>query len=84
MPEWDLEAVTAKWQERWWEARVHHAERPKDAVVPWWEAKEAAKLVASAARSSRPLAWHFPLRCGGSTRRVPHELPLVWSAGLRS
>ncbi|HUR24696.1 MAG TPA: leucine--tRNA ligase [Candidatus Thermoplasmatota archaeon] len=36
MPEWDLEAITAKWQERWWQAKAHHAERPRDAVVPWW------------------------------------------------
>jgi leucyl-tRNA synthetase len=36
MPDWDLEAVTAKWQRRWWDAKVHHAERPADAQVPWW------------------------------------------------
>lgn len=36
MAEWDLEAITAKWQDRWWQAKVHHADRPKDAPVPWW------------------------------------------------
>ncbi|MEA3136562.1 MAG: leucyl-tRNA synthetase [Thermoplasmata archaeon] len=36
MAEWDLEAITAKWQERWWKAKAHHAERPKDAATPWW------------------------------------------------
>ncbi len=30
MPEWDLEAITAKWQERWWREGIHHAERPVD------------------------------------------------------
>jgi leucyl-tRNA synthetase len=38
MAEWDLEAITAKWQERWWQAKAHHAERPAEAVVPWWSA----------------------------------------------
>lgn len=33
-PEWDLSAVTAKWQRRWWDAKVHHAERPADGK-PW-------------------------------------------------
>ncbi|MFO1534879.1 MAG: class I tRNA ligase family protein, partial [Thermoplasmatota archaeon] len=28
---WDLGAITAKWQERWWSAGVQHAERPADA-----------------------------------------------------
>lgn len=27
MADWDLDALTAAWQERWWEAGVHHAER---------------------------------------------------------
>ncbi|HUR61342.1 MAG TPA: leucine--tRNA ligase [Candidatus Thermoplasmatota archaeon] len=27
---WDLEAITAKWQARWWAAKVQHAERPTD------------------------------------------------------
>ncbi|HLF16270.1 MAG TPA: leucine--tRNA ligase [Candidatus Thermoplasmatota archaeon] len=31
--EWDLEAITRKWQKRWWDAKVHHAERPRDAPV---------------------------------------------------
>src|SRR5688572_8574864 len=29
--EWDLAAITTKWQRRWWDAKVHHAERPADA-----------------------------------------------------
>ena len=28
--EWDLAAITTKWQRRWWDAKVHHAERPAD------------------------------------------------------
>src|SRR5688572_17549800 len=34
MQEWDLSQVTAKWQQRWWDAKVHHAERPAGAR-PW-------------------------------------------------
>lgn len=34
MPEWDLQSITDKWQRRWWDAKVHHAERPVDAK-PW-------------------------------------------------
>src|SRR5947208_549241 len=34
MTEWDLAAITDKWQRRWWEAKVHHAERPAGAQ-PW-------------------------------------------------
>ena len=41
MPDWDLAAITSKWQRRWWDAKVHHAERPADAVVPWWNAGAA-------------------------------------------
>jgi leucyl-tRNA synthetase len=26
---WDLQAITAKWQRRWWDARVQHADRPE-------------------------------------------------------
>ncbi|MEA3202542.1 MAG: leucyl-tRNA synthetase, partial [Thermoplasmata archaeon] len=32
-PAWDLEAITAKWQARWWAAGVQHAERPASAPV---------------------------------------------------
>jgi leucyl-tRNA synthetase len=32
--EWDLQAITEKWQKRWWDAKVHHAERPAGAK-PW-------------------------------------------------
>ncbi len=27
MSDWDLDAITAKWQEKWWEAGLQHAER---------------------------------------------------------
>ncbi len=27
MAEWDLDSVTEKWQQRWWDARLQHAER---------------------------------------------------------
>lgn len=37
MPDWDLAAITSKWQRRWWDANVHHAERPTDA--PAWDGK---------------------------------------------
>lgn len=39
--DWDLEAVTATWQEAWAKAGLHHAERPRDAVVPWWQGSDA-------------------------------------------
>jgi leucyl-tRNA synthetase len=39
MADWDLEAITAKWQQRWWQAKAHHAERPAGAATPWWDAK---------------------------------------------
>lgn len=26
MPDWDLDTVTDKWQQKWWEANLHHAE----------------------------------------------------------
>ena len=42
MPEWDLEAITAKWQARWWQAKVHHAERPAGAATPWWSGEAGA------------------------------------------
>jgi leucyl-tRNA synthetase len=43
MAEWDLAGITSKWQRRWWDAKVHHAERPADAVVPWWDAPADAQ-----------------------------------------
>lgn len=34
MADWDFAGITRKWQQRWWDAKVHHAERPADAK-PW-------------------------------------------------
>jgi leucyl-tRNA synthetase len=31
---WDLDAITAKWQQRWWDAQVHHAERTPGSTRP--------------------------------------------------
>ncbi|MHB8632699.1 MAG: leucine--tRNA ligase [Thermoplasmatota archaeon] len=28
MPDWDLEAIAAKWQKRWWDQGIQHADRP--------------------------------------------------------
>jgi leucyl-tRNA synthetase len=30
--DWDLQAIADKWQQRWWKARVHHADRPEGAT----------------------------------------------------
>ena len=37
MADWDLQAITEKWQARWWAAKVHHAERRPGAEVEWWK-----------------------------------------------
>jgi leucyl-tRNA synthetase len=35
---WDFDAITAKWQKRWWDEKIHHANRPPTAIQPWWSA----------------------------------------------
>ena len=34
VPDWDLDAVTDKWQSKWWEAKLHHADFDGDDSKP--------------------------------------------------
>lgn len=36
MAEWDLEALCEKWQQRWWDAGLHHAERSDEERPTFW------------------------------------------------
>jgi leucyl-tRNA synthetase len=36
---WDFQAITDKWQRRWWDAKVHHADRKPGDLVEWWKVK---------------------------------------------
>lgn len=51
MADWDFAGITHKWQQRWWDAKVHHAERPADAVTPWWAGPSASAKPSSASNA---------------------------------
>src|SRR5687768_15709032 len=52
MADWDLEVITRKWQARWQDARIQHADRPAGATTPWWAPGGAAGLAPSPSTAS--------------------------------
>ncbi|MES2154068.1 MAG: leucine--tRNA ligase [bacterium] len=55
---WDLEAITAKWQERWWKAGIHKADRRGEA--PWIDPKGIAPSRGEAHGSPKAAAERLP------------------------
>lgn len=52
---WDVEAITAKWQERWWKAGIHKAERRGE--QPWIKGEPTSTQDMVTLRDGRRVPW---------------------------